>query len=150
MMRQLIIFLICLSTSHPLHAGRLINKKPCSLEETYSILDVKITDDIKTQLKIWPEADATTRLYFIAGIWIGNNFNLWKKSKLKQYFVSRGILHPYYMIDIIITYYYRKFNNLPIQLNQMLSIYQSNNFGTHLYKNDTIYFPDDFFDLTNR
>ena len=44
------------------------------------------------------------------GMWIRNNWGLWKRKKLADYFNTIGVYHPDDMSGIILTSYYRELN----------------------------------------
>ena len=68
-------------------------------------------DEAKYSFMTLPEKVAATRLHHGLGMWIRNNWGLWRNSKLKRYFLDRGILHPDEMSSIILSSYHRYLNN---------------------------------------
>jgi len=90
--------------------------KPETLEETFQYLDQMIGDTLKYNFMILPEDVATSRLHFPFGMWIRNEWGLWKNSDLKRYFLEKGIEHPDDMSGIIFTSYHRFLNEKPIDI----------------------------------
>ena len=95
---------------------KALKGKPKTLEETFPYLDQIIGDMVKYNFIILPEDVAVGRLHFPFGMWIRNEWGLWKNSDLKKYFVEKGIGHPDDMTGIIFTSYHRYLNNKPIDL----------------------------------
>jgi hypothetical protein len=98
--------------------------QPTTLEETFIYLDNIFDDTSKYGFMTLPEDVATSRLHFGLGMWIRNNWGLWKGSKLKQYFLDKGIRNPDNMSGIILTSYHRYLNNKPIDLEGQIKNYQ--------------------------
>lgn len=90
--------------------------KPTTLEETFIYLDNIFDDTSKYSFMNLPEDFATARLHFGFGMWMRNNWGLWRDSKLKHYFLDKGVYHPDNMSGIILTSYHRYLNNKPINL----------------------------------
>lgn len=59
------------------------------------------------------------------GMWIRNNWALWKGSRLTDYFVRLGIHHPDDMSGIILTSFHRHLNGKPIKLDEQVRYYQA-------------------------
>lgn len=119
--RFLTIIGLLLSTS--LTFGQIhepLKGEPKILEETFPYLDQKFGDTIKYNFMILPEDVAVGRLHFPLGMWIRNEWGLWKNSDLKKYFIDKGIYHPDDMSGIIFTSYYRYLNNKPIDLEDQI------------------------------
>ncbi len=95
--------------------------KPTTLIETFIYLDYIFDDTTKYGFMTLPEDISTSRLHFELGMWIRNNWGLWRNSELKNYFVDKGIVHPDNMSGIILTSYHRHLNNKPITWKDKLS-----------------------------
>lgn len=98
--------------------------KPTTLIETFIYLDYIFDDTTKYGFMTLPEDISTSRLHFELGMWIRNNWGLWRNSELKNYFVDKGIVHPDNMSGIILTSYHRHLNNKPIDLEGQIKFYQ--------------------------
>ncbi|MCX6272291.1 MAG: hypothetical protein NTU44_13955 [Bacteroidetes bacterium] len=68
--------------------------KPKTLEETFIYLDNIFDDTSKYAFMTLPEDVATSRLHMGLGVWIRDNRGLWGHSKLKHYFIEKGVTHP--------------------------------------------------------
>ncbi len=90
--------------------------KPTTLEETYAALDGIFNDTSAYSFMMMPEQIAVSRLHMGLGMWIRNNWGLWRNSDLAQYFVAKGVEHPDDMSGIILTSYHRYLNKKPVDL----------------------------------
>lgn len=97
---------------------------PKNLNECYnelnSMLDKKLIKEIKNKT----ETEFTTGSHFGMGLWIRNNWGLWKGSRLYIFFKTNGIFHPDDMSGIILTSYHRKLNGIDIELEKQIKYYQ--------------------------
>ena len=116
MNKGLIIFLTLISFSLYGQKDEKLKGNPTTLEETFKYLDLMVGDTMKYNFMILPEDVAVSRLQFPFGMWVRNEWGLWKNSDLKKYFLDKGIGHPDDMSGIIFTSYYRYLNNKPIDL----------------------------------
>ena len=53
-----------------------------------------------------------------------NNWGLWKGSRLSEYFHKMGVFHPDDMSGIILTSYYRRLRNEPLQVDAQVKYCQ--------------------------
>jgi hypothetical protein len=118
--------------------------KPTTLEETYLYLNQMFDDTEKFGFMTLPEDVATSRLHRGFGMWIRNNWGLWRNSKLKHYFLDKGVGHPDDMSGIILTSYHRFLNNKPIDLDGQIKKYQDFYKGI-VQRGDTVFYPKEFF-----
>lgn len=88
--------------------------------ELNSLFDKKLIEEIKMKT----EKEFTSKSHFGMGLWIRNNWGLWKGSRLYHYFKSIGIFHPDDMSGIILTSYHRNLNGIEIQLENQIKYYQ--------------------------
>jgi len=97
---------------------------PKNLNECYnelnSMLDKKRIDKIKTI----SEKEFSTDSHFGMGLWIRNNWGLWKVSRLHLFFKANGIFHPDDMSGIILTSYHRNLKGTEVQLEKQIKYYQ--------------------------
>jgi hypothetical protein len=131
-----IIFLI-ISVSNFGQTNKKLKGKPTTLEETYIYLDQIFNDTDKYCFLTLPEDIATSRLHHSLGMWIRNNWGLWRNSKLKQYFLNNGIFHPDDMSGIILTSYHRYLNGKTIDLEEQIKKYQDFYNGRNFLKDRT-------------
>lgn len=98
-------------------------KHPSTLEEATTALDYFFSAEVKKYADEWSESKFTTRLHDNIGRSLRNDWELWNQSKLSKWFNQVGIDHPDDMSGIILTSYYRKRHNLPIQLTDQIQEY---------------------------
>lgn len=124
-MRTYIItaILLCNVLSYGYAKDRL-KGRPTTLEETFIYLDNTFDDTSKYTFMTMPEDVATTRLHMGFGMSIRNRWGLWGNSKLKHYFLEKGVFHPDDMSGIIFTSYHRYLNNRPIELDSQINSYR--------------------------
>ncbi len=81
-------------------------------------------DTTKEQIRAMTEDEFTGRSHMGMGMWIRNNWGLWKGGALHDYFVSIGIFHPDDMSGIILTSYYRQLKGQDRELEKQVKGYQ--------------------------
>jgi len=101
-----------------------LDYKPKTLDEAIIQLDLIIPDSSKHQIKEMSENEFRGRSHFSMGLWIRNDWGLWKKQKLAKHFNNLGIYHPDDMSGIILTCYYRHLNNQEYKLDEQIKYYQ--------------------------
>lgn len=125
------------------HNKKDTNYKPKDLEESIQQLDILLHDTIKAGILLMTEKEFTTATHMSTGLWMRNNWGLWRGGKLSRYFNSIGIHHPDNMSGIILTSYHRHLNQKDIDLENQVLFYQefSKKIEEHFYKmdNDTAY-----------
>lgn len=91
---------------------------PKNLEECYielnKILDKKKLDEIKEL----SEKQFISNSHFGLGLWIRNNWGLWKESRLYVFFKTKGVFHPDDISGIILRSYHRYLNGKEIKLEK--------------------------------
>ena len=70
------------------------------------------------------EDEFSGRYHLGFGMWMRNNWGLWKSSRLSRYFNSLGVYHPDDMTGIIFDSYHRKLTGSDINLNEQIKFYQ--------------------------
>ncbi len=125
-------------------ANEKLTGKPTTLEETFKYLDQMFDDTSKYGFMTLPEDVATGRLHMGLGMWIRNNWGLWGDSKLKNYFLDKGVAHPDDMSSIILTSYHRHLNNKPTDLEGQIKRNQAF-YNSMVKKGNTVSFSQDFF-----
>lgn len=116
--------LLLFSTQAFSQTDKKLKGKPTTLDETYLYLNQMFDDTEKYGFMTLPEDVATSRLHRGFGMWIRNNWGLWRNSKLKHYFLDKGVGHPDDMSGIILTSYHRYLNKKPIDLEGQIKKYQ--------------------------
>jgi hypothetical protein len=97
---------------------------PKNLTECYKEIDHFLKQSEKDNIKSKNEDEFTAEAHFGLGLWIRNNWALWKGSRLYCFFKAKGISHPDDMSGIILTSYYRKLNNTDIKLDTQIEEYR--------------------------
>ena len=59
------------------------------------------------------------------GLWLRHNWQLWRGSRLSEYFNKLGIQHPDDMSGIILTSYYRRLRQQPLRVTDQIELYQT-------------------------
>lgn len=121
--------LLLLFCSFMVLKGQEINKslsayKPVDLEDAIHHLEKIHPDSIKQKIRAMTEKDFTTNMHQTLGIWIRNNWDLWKGGSLSRYFNSLNIFHPDDMSGIILTCYYRQLQGKEWEVEKQLKYYQ--------------------------
>ena len=68
--------------------------------------------------------DQMIRYHHGLGMWLRNNWGLWKGSRLSKWFNEKGIRHPDDMSGIILDSFWRHLHNKPIKLDEQVKHYQ--------------------------
>lgn len=97
---------------------------PKNLNECFQRLDKITSLQRKKWIRCLTEVQFKAKMHFGFGIGLRNNWGLWGNSELAQYFFDIGIFHPDDMSGIILTSYYRKLNNQPVELQEQVDYYQ--------------------------
>ncbi len=112
-MRKHLIILLLLFLAIPVFAA----KKPKTIDEAVSCLEKKFKKKEKAFYKNLNENDALIEMDSRVGVWIRNEWIRFSKdTTLRSTFHQMGITHADDMSDIIITSYYRKLKNLPLNI----------------------------------
>lgn len=125
--------------------GQEVNKdyKPINLNEAIIQLDLIFPDSTKQKISQMEEREFLGKAHLSTGMWIRNNWGLWKGGDLLKYFNGLGIHHPDDMSGIILCSYYRHLKNLDYELDSQIKFYQDywEKTQEHEYKmkNDPVY-----------
>jgi hypothetical protein len=96
---------------------------PKDLDECFVQLEKLLKPKDIEKMRSGTEQDMV--LYHInAGMWMRNNWGLWRGSHLAKWFNTQGIWHPDDMSGIILDSFWRHLNNKPINLDQQVKSYQ--------------------------
>jgi hypothetical protein len=101
------------------------NYQPQTLEEAVRQLQKILPDSLQQRFAAQTEAEFTARAHFGLGMWMRNNWRLWRAGPLAQHFNALGIHHPDDMSGIILTCYHRTLHHQEWQLNQQVQEYQA-------------------------
>ena len=146
-MRQIsltIIFLLLVTVSYGQETKKTtLRYKPKNLEEAIFQLEKIHHDTTKQKILTMTEEQFIHNSHFGLGMWIRNNWRLWKGGELSKYFNSIGIHHPDDMSGIILTSYYRKLKgddrNLEEQVKQYQDYWKASTEHLNRLKTDTAY-----------
>ena len=97
---------------------------PEDLESAITALSSMLKEKNLEILKNWPEEDAIGRTHFRVGQWMRNNWGLWGRSKLAEYFRSLGVDHGDDMSAIIVNCLHCRLNNKGIALEEQVAFYR--------------------------
>lgn len=97
---------------------------PIDLNDCFKQLDSMFSDSIKTKIKTLTEDEFSGKYHFGFGMWMRNNWGLWKGSRLSKYFNSIGVYHPDDMTGIIFDSYHRLLTGQEIRLTEQVKYYQ--------------------------
>jgi len=91
-----------------------------SITETRKLF--QCPDDIKV---IMDYGESTMDLFHHSiGQWMRNNWGLWTGSRLSKWFNERGIEHADDMSGIILTSFWRRLHDVPLDLANQIDFYQ--------------------------
>ncbi len=94
------------------------------LEDSFNQLDQLLSPGEIDTLKSKKSEDDLVDYHFGLGLWMRNNWGLWRGSRLNKYFNDLGIYHPDDISGIILDSYWRRLNGLPIKLEEQIKYYQ--------------------------
>jgi hypothetical protein len=97
---------------------------PFDLDDCNQQLDKIFVDSTKAKIKGMTESDFSARMHLNFGMWMRNNWGLWKGSRLSRFFNEKGIYHPDDMSGIILDSYYRYLTGQEIKLTEQIKYYQ--------------------------
>ena len=97
---------------------------PFDLDDCIQQLDKIFADSSKVKIKAMTEDDFSARMHLNFGMWMRNNWGLWKGSRLSKFFNEKGIYHPDDMSGIILDSYYRHLKGQEIKLSEQIKYYQ--------------------------
>ncbi|MCE2996842.1 MAG: DUF6794 domain-containing protein [Cyclobacteriaceae bacterium] len=120
-----------------------IKYKPKDLNDAILQLEKIHDDTTKQKILAMTEREFIANSHFGLGMWMRNNWGLWKGGVLAKHFNSMGIYHPDDMSGIILTSYYRHLNGHDRELEKQVKYYQdywkASNEHSNRLKTDTSY-----------
>ena len=102
---------------------------PRDLEEAVLALDKLISEEGKDELCKMGEDEFLTATHLGIGMYLRNEWGLWKNSELRKYFRRRGIFHPDDMSGEILKSYYKFLCQRPWNVTNLVI----GTYGEHLY-----------------
>lgn len=98
---------------------------PKDLEDCFKTLDNIYTDSVRLEIvKLTEDEYSSNNHLFGIGIWMRNNWQFWRGSRLSRYFNQLGIYHPDDMSGIIMDSYHRYLRKEEIRLDEQVKYYQ--------------------------
>ncbi|GHS89587.1 hypothetical protein FACS1894201_10950 [Bacteroidia bacterium] len=102
-----------------------MKNKPANLEEAVIQLTKILPDTTQQEILSMTEEKFLEGSHFGLGMWIRNNWGLWRGGKLAKDFNAKGIFHPDDMSGIILKCYYRQLHNQDWKLDEQIAFYQN-------------------------
>ncbi len=99
---------------------------PMNLDDSFKQIDSFWDDSTKIEVKEWTEGEFIGKAHFGFGLWMRNNWQLWRGSRLSKYFNANGVYHPDDMSGIILRGYYRYLKGEGIELDELMKYGQGN------------------------
>ena len=96
---------------------------PKDLDDSIDTLIKMLVEEDYNELKNGPEDDMILQHHFL-GRHLRNEWGLWHDSILSKWFNEQGIEHADDMSAIILTSFWRKVNDKPINLDEQIKEYQ--------------------------
>lgn len=98
-----------------------ISKIPTTLNECFNALDTIFTDELKEWVICLPQEEFGVRMHFGVGLYMRNNWNLWKGGELASYLESKSFEHPDNMSGIILYLYHRKLRGKNYDIDKLVN-----------------------------
>ena len=98
---------------------------PKDIEDCFKQIDGFWSDSIKMETKLLSEENFAASTHLGFGMWMRNNWQLWRGSRLSKYFNENGIYHPDDMSSIILNSYHRYLTGREIHLEQQIDYYNT-------------------------
>lgn len=97
---------------------------PQNLEDCFRELNKMLPPKLIGDIKKGTERDMI-KFHLNLGMWIRNNWGLWRGSRLSEHFNRIGINHPDDMSSIILHSYWRNLHHKPIKLKEQADLYKA-------------------------
>ena len=97
---------------------------PKDLKDTFKQINIIWSDSVRNNVKAMKESDFVTNNHFGFGLWMRNNWGLWKGSRLYIYLNEKGLSHPDDMSSVILTSYHRHLNNRNLKVRNQIKDYK--------------------------
>ena len=97
---------------------------PANLDAALLELDHILTPKLRFEMKAMKDdMDLVGEYHMGLGMWMRNNWGLWKDSQLATWFRKSGIRHPDDMSSVVLVSYWRKLNGKPIEFAKQVAAY---------------------------
>ena len=80
---------------------------PKDIDDCFEQLDRLLPEENKSEIRAMSKEEFVTNAHFGIGMWMRNNWQLWRGSKLSKYYNDLGIHHEDDMTGIITTSHHR-------------------------------------------
>lgn len=120
----LIIFLTIFNVNAQDVPRKVLKFKPKNINEAIILLNKIHNDSIKKEIRNMSENEFLFKTHLSLGMWVRNNWKLWRRGKLSTYFNELGIHHPMDMSGIILRCYHRDLKGNPIKFNETIKSYK--------------------------
>ncbi len=98
---------------------------PNTLNEAIIQLDSEFDELQKNEIVSLSEIEFISDSHFSVGMWLRNNWGLWKDNNLTAFFNNLGVHHPDDMSSIIMTCYYRHLKHQDYELDKQIQYYKA-------------------------
>lgn len=98
---------------------------PKDLKDSFNQINFFWSDSTKNEIKKLKESDFVSNNHFGFGMWMRNNWGLWRGSRLYLHLNEKGLKHPDDMSSVILTSYYRYLNNQKLKLRKQIKYYKN-------------------------
>lgn len=96
--------------------------KPETLDQCMSALTELLSEEDQAEILKMSEDDVGG-MHMGLGMWIRNNWDLWKGGPLLEHMKSLGFIHPDDMSHSILIEFWNRMNNQPSQLQEDIKKY---------------------------
>jgi len=96
---------------------------PKDLDDCFDRLKKILKPEELAEMKNGTEREMS-QYHFGLGMWMRNNWGLWKGGRLAKWFNDKGIQHPDDMSGIILDSFWRHLHSKPIELDKQIKHYQ--------------------------
>lgn len=95
---------------------------PIDVDDAIVQIDSLLTDDQIEELRALESEDQFLgRTHLSLGMWLRNNWDLWRGSRLSAYFNERRVYHPEAISGVLLVSYYRHLQGESIRLDEQLA-----------------------------
>ena len=140
----LFLVLFCCSISTFSQPKKKLKGKPATLDATFLYLNEMLDEEAKYSFMTLPEDVSTSSLHRGLGRWIRNNWGLGRNSKLKRFFIAKGIGDPEIISSIILQSYHRYLNHKPIDLEGQVARYKYI-YNSAVKQGNSFYYSESFY-----
>lgn len=97
---------------------------PADIEDCFRQLNKLLSYTDRKEFTAKEEEQVVGIYHMGLGLWMRNNWGLWRGSRLSHYFNELGVSHPDNMSSVIITSYHRHLNKKDLKLEEQLRSYK--------------------------